>query len=282
MNSYCVNSYAKVNIGLQILNKRPDGYHNINTLFQEIDLCDTIELRKKKQGCNFSSNVDWLKNNKSNLCVNAWLQLSHSFDIGGVSIFLKKKIPPGSGLGGGSSNAAAIIKGLCYLYSIKPIHKDLISIATNLGADVPFFLNGGLQSASGIGEKLIPFSGSINGTYLLVVPDCKIDTSWAYNKYKNFLDSTREALNFADILKGDEIPFKLFENDFESIVIPAYPEIAEIKDKLWSCGSKFVSLSGSGSTVYGIFDDEAKAKSAESLFLPNYTTFIANPISNML
>ena len=216
------------------------------------------------------------------MCVNAWSQLSNSFDIGGVSIFLKKKIPPGSGLGGGSSNAAAIIKGLCYLYSIKPTHKDLISIATNLGADVPFFLNGGLQSASGIGENLIPLSGSINGTYLLVIPDCKIDTTWAYNKYKNFLDSTREALNFADILKGNEIPFKLFENDFESIVIPAYPEIAEIKNKLWSCGSKFVSLSGSGSTVYGIFDDEAKAKSAESLFLPNYTTFIANPISNML
>ena len=200
MNSYCVNSYAKVNIGLQILNKRPDSYHNINTLFQEIDLCDTIELRKKKHGCNFSSNVDWLKNNKSNLCVNAWSQLSNSFDIGGVSIFLKKKIPPGSGLGGGSSNAAAIIKGLCYLYSIKPTHKDLISIATNLGADVPFFLNGGLQSASGIGENLIPLPGSINGTYLLVIPDCKIDTTWAYNKYKNFLDSTREALNFVDIL----------------------------------------------------------------------------------
>ena len=89
-------------------------------------------------------------------------------------------------------------------------------------------------------------------------------------------------VNFADLLKRDKTPFKLFENDFESIVIPAYPEIAIIKEKLWSCRPNFVSLSGSGSTVFGIFDDEAGAKSAESLFSHKYSTFIANPVTHML
>ena len=275
-----IKSYAKLNLTLEIDGKNSNGYHKISGVFQNISLFDEIIIKESKNDLVTvdNKNISQSKNiaYKALKLLKNEMQIKNSF-----SVNIKKNIPLSSGLGGGSSNAAAIIKGLCYLYSIKPTHKDLISIATNLGADVPFFLNGGLQSASGIGENLIPLSGSINGTYLLVIPDCKIDTTWAYNKYKNFLDSTREALNFVDILKGDEIPFKLFENDFESIVIPAYPEIAEIKEQLRSTGPKFVSLSGSGSTVYGIFDDEVDAKSAESLFSHNYSTFIANPIMHM-
>ena len=281
MKPHCIKSYAKINFGLQILNQREDGFHNINTIFQELDLCDTIELQKNNHGCEFSSNVDWLKNDNSNLCVSAWKKLSENYDIGGVSIKLDKKIPTGGGLGGGSSNAATIIKGLCRLYAIEPTYDELISISMDLGADVPFFLKGGLQSASGIGGDLTCLPGYINGTYLLVVPDFKIDTSWAYNSYKKILEGPKEEINFAKLLKRDRVPFKLFENDFESIVVPAYPEIAKIKEQLWSCGPKFVSLSGSGSTVYGIFDDETEAKSAESLFPSSYTTFFANPIKNM-
>ena len=273
-------SYAKVNIGLQILSKRHDGYHNINTLFQEIDLYDTIEIKKIEQGCNFISNVDWLKNDDSNLCVTAWKELSKDFDVGGVSISLEKKIPRRSGLGGGSSNAATILKGICEIYSMDITFSDLSSIAIRLGADVPFFLTGGLQSATGIGENLFTHNGCIEGSYLLVIPNHGIETSWAYSKYKNFLQTNKEALNFKDILKDEITPFKLFENDFEPIVIPAYPQIAKIKEMLLSSGPKYVSLSGSGSTVFGIYDDEAQAKSAESLF-PEYTTFIANPIINM-
>ena len=155
-------------------------------------------------------------------------------------------------------------------------------IAHTLGADVPFFLKGGLQIASGIGEQLVEMNGSINGVYLLIVPEFKIDTKWAYKSFKKFLQRPKVEVNFAGLLERDKTPFKLFENDFESIVIPAYPEIATIKEKLWSCRPKFVSLSGSGSTVFGIFDDEAGAKSAESLFSHKYSTFIANPVTHML
>ena len=282
MKSYTIESYAKVNVGLQILNERPDGYHNINTVFQELDFYDIIELKKKDNGCEFQSNVKWLKNDSTNLCVLAFEKLSEQYDIGGVSINLVKKIPSGGGLGGGSSNAAAILKGLCHLYSIDPINEKMSKIAHTLGADVPFFLKGGLQIASGIGEQLVEVNGSINGVYLLIIPEFKIDTKWAYKSFKKFLQRPKVEVNFAGLLERDKTPFKLFENDFESIVIPAYPEIAIIKEKLWSCKPKFVSLSGSGSTVFGIFDDEAGAKSAESLFSHKYSTFIANPVTHML
>ena len=116
---------------------------------------------------------------------------------------------------------------------------------------------------------------------MLVIPDQGIETGWAYSKCKKILQTNKEALNFDDILKEKITSFKLFENDFESIVIPAYPQIAKIKEKLLSSGPKYVSLSGSGSTVFGIYDDEVQAKSAKSLF-PEHTTFIANPIRNML
>ncbi len=251
MKSYTIESYAKVNVGLQILNERPDGYHNINTVFQELDFYDTIELKKKDKGCEFHSNVNWLKNDSTNLCVLAFEKLSKEYDIGGISINLVKKIPSGGGLGGGSSNAAAILKGLCHLYSIDPINEELSKIAHTLGADVPFFLKGGLQIASGIGEELVEINGSINGVYLLIVPEFKIDTKWAYKSFKKFLQRPKVEVNFASLLERDKTPFKLFENDFESIVIPAYPEIAIIKEKLWSCRPMYVSLSGSGSTVFG-------------------------------
>ena len=282
MKSISLKSYSKVNVGLQIMGKRPDGFHNINTIFQEINFHDRIKLEKKDSGCDFFSNVDWLKNDDSNLCVRAWKQFSYKYKIGGVSINLNKKIPPGSGLGGGSSNAAAVIKGLCQLYKIKPTYEQLVSISKNLGADVSFFLKGGLQEARGIGDILTQLPGSIDGSYLLVIPKIKINTEWAYNNCKKILDNSKEELNFADFLKRKEVPFKFFENNFESIVVPTYPEIADIKEKLLGCNLKFASLSGSGSTVYGIFDDEADAKTAESLFSSAHTTFIAKPIQNKL
>ena len=282
MRSISLKSYSKVNIGLQIMGKRPDGFHNINTIFQEINFHDRIKLEKKAFGCDFSSNVDWLKNDDSNLCVKAWKQFSFKYEIGGVSINLDKQIPQGSGLGGGSSNAAAVIKGLCQLYKIKPTYEELVSISKNLGADVSFFIKGGLQEAKGIGDILTQLPGFIDGLYLLVIPKIKINTEWAYNNCKKILDNPKEELNFVEFLKRKVIPFKFFENNFESIVVPAYPEIAGIKEKLLGCNSKFASLSGSGSTVYGIFDDEAEAKTAESLFSSAYTTFIARPIQNKL
>ncbi len=277
MNTLSLKSFAKVNIGLQILDKNSDGYHNINTVFQEIELHDTINLKKQDSGCHFSTNVEWLKDEKSNLCVMAWEKMSNIFGIGGVSIYLDKKIPAGSGLGGGSSNAATVLKGLRKLYNLNIIDTKLEELSIALGADVPFFIQGGLQLGEGIGERLTKLNGCIKGIYLLVIPNIHIDTGWAYKKYKNFLQTSKEQVNFASFLGRDFVPLELFENDFETIVVPAYPEIGKIKDSFRNQNVRFTSLSGSGSTVYGIFDNDVDVISAESYFSLSYNTFISRP-----
>ena len=277
MSKLVLKSHAKVNIGLQIRQHRPDGYHNIHTIFQELDFHDTIKLEKRDSSCQFSSNVEWLKKDDSNLCVRAWQKMVDTFGVGGVSIDLEKIIPAGGGLGGGSSNAATIIKGLRKLYEIDVGDDQLETIGIELGADVPFFIKGKTQIGDGIGEILKPIGTIIDGYYLLVTPQLQIDTKWAYSEFKNILDRPGEIVNFGGFIQKGNIPFELFENDFEAIVVPAYPEIGQIKNSLRVHGARFASLSGSGSTVFGIFDEDADAKSAESYFSSRYNTFITKP-----
>ena len=272
-----LKSNCKVNIGLKIVRQRPDGYHTIHTLFQELDFHDTIILKKRDSGCQFSSNVNWLRDDTSNLCVNAWEKMSTLYDIGGLSIKLEKKIPAGRGLGGGSSNAATMLKGIRELYDLNTSNENLESIGLELGADVPFFIKGGTQIGDGIGELLTTVQAPVPGTYLLVMPDIHIDTAWAYGKIKKILDKPREAINFAGFVQGDIIHFELFENDFEAIVVPAYPEIGYIKNTLRAFGARYAGLSGSGSTVFGIFDEDAAAKMAESHFSSKYHTAVSRP-----
>ena len=281
MKSININSYAKVNIGLKILNKRSDGYHNISTVFQEIDLFDTISITKSDGPLKFSSNVEWLQNDQNNLCVIAYNYIKNLYKIGGVNIVLKKNISRGSGLGSGSSSAAAIMKGLREIYNLEVTDSELIKIGSRIGADVPFFIKGSTQVGEGIGEKLTSIRSSIDAHYLIVTPDISIDTKWAYSQYKNNLDNCSSPTKFSDSFRGKSInldTLKFFENDFESVVFPTYPEIGAIKDKLIALGAKFASLSGSGSTVYGIFDDYANIEKAFSHFFPRHKTFIAHPV----
>jgi len=281
MNKVIINSNAKVNIGLKILKARDDGYHNIVTVFQEINLFDIISISKKSKGCDFNSNATWLINDKTNLCVIAYEAMKNKFDIDGVVIDLTKNIPKGSGLGGGSSNAACIMKGIRELYSLNISDKELEEIASQIGADVPFFIRGSIQLGEGIGDRLTPLKINISGKYLIIIPDMEIDTSWAYSKFKNDLDSSTLPINFASLSNEKTISLdklKFFENDFESIVVPAYPEIGKIKEALHALGAGFASLSGSGSTVFGIFNDDVSLDKALSYFSPKYKTFIANPL----
>jgi len=281
MNKVIINSNAKVNIGLKILKERDDGYHNIVTVFQEINLFDIISISKKSKGCDFNSNATWLINDKTNLCVIAYEAMKNKFDIDGVVIDLTKNIPKGSGLGGGSSNAACIMKGIRELYSLNISDKELEEIASQIGADVPFFIRGSIQLGEGIGDRLTPLKINISGKYLIIIPDMEIDTSWAYSKFKNDLDSSTLPINFASLSNEKTISLdklKFFENDFESIVVPAYPEIGKIKEALHALGAGFASLSGSGSTVFGIFNDDVSLDNALSYFSPKHKTFIANPL----
>ena len=282
MKTVKINSYAKVNIGLKLLHKRIDGYHDISTVFQEIDLYDEITIsRSSNSVLEFYSNVDWLKNDQHNLCVIAYNRINDLYDIGGVDINLVKNISKGSGLGSGSSNAAAVMKGLREIFNLEVTDAELEKIGEEIGADVPFFIRGATQIGEGIGEKLSNIKYTIDGSFLIITPDISIDTKWAYSQIKNVLDNATSPTKFSDSFCGRTISLdtlKFFENDFESVVFPTYPEIGVIKSELIALGAKFASLSGSGSTVFGIFDDNAKINKAFSHFSPMLKTHIAYPV----
>ena len=272
-------SKSKINLGLKVLNKRSDGLHNIVTIFQEVDFGDKIQLVKHKTGCQIKSDVDWIPIDNSNICHKAYSALCRELNQDfGVKISLEKRIPVGSGIGGGSANAAATLIGLNLLYNLGLNDKKLESIAVNIGADVPFFIRGGTQIGQETGGKLSPITKKLEAAILLVIPKVSISTEWAYSQLKNKLKSDNSILRFANLMRKDFLSFKFFENDFEKIVIPAYPEIGSIKNKLLDSGAKFASLSGSGSTVFGIFDDNAYAKKAESYFLNSHLTILTKPI----
>ena len=271
-------SFSKVNIGLKVLNQREDGYHNIYTIFQELNFGDSIYIEKRDQDCKIISNVDWIPTDKSNICFKAYNEIRKEYSkVKGLCLKIEKIVPTGSGLGGGSANAAAVLKGINKIYKLKLTTNKLEQIASKIGADVPFFIKGKTQLGEGIGEKLTEIHNTIIGTYLIVIPKFSISTEWAYSIIKNKLNDQDKKVNFSSFFNGDYSSLQIFENDFERIVIPAYPEIGAIKIKLLELGARFVSLSGSGSTVYGIFDEEATAKEAELLFNPSHQTFLGTP-----
>jgi len=278
MNSVDIKAHAKVNVGLQVNDQREDSYHNIHTVFQELELHDIVSLRKQPAGWKITINDPKIPTDKNNTCIQAYLAIKQQFpQIGGVSISLNKNIPSGAGLGGGSSNAATVLKGLRELYNLQIDDSDLAKVAVKIGADVPFFLYGGTQIGNGIGELLTTIDKSIDGYYLLIIPEIFISTEWAYRALKKNLKDEINRPNFARFLEENNLSKVIFDNDFERIVIPTYPKIGNIKEGLLKTGAKYASLSGSGSTVFGIYDDEATAKQAESHFQKQYHTFLTRP-----
>ena len=180
-------------------------------------------------------------------------------------------------MGGGSANAGAVLNGINKLYNLDLSFTELEKISTTIGADVPFFIKGKTQLGEGFGNQLTPLSDTVDGTFLLIMPTISINTEWAYSSVKNKLNPNKNLPNFSGFFNGDYSSLKFFENDFERIVIPAYPEIGAIKRKLLEMGARFASLSGSGSTVYGIFDEDASIKEAELFFRPSHQTILAKP-----
>ncbi len=272
-------SFSKVNIGLKITGRRHDGYHTLHTVFQELDFGDRLRIEKViTTGCTIFANVDWLQVDETNICHKAYRVLqSVRPDLGGVSIHIEKNVPAGAGLGGGSANAAATLRGINELYGLNISPGELEKLGVGVGADVPFFIRGGTQIGNGIGDVLTPVSPGVKGNYLLVIPEISISTAWAYGKVKKILEPATETPNFRSFFSGEYSSFEIFENDFERIVIPAYPEISAIKEKLLDLGAGFASLSGSGSTVFGIFDDDVSAREAELIFHPLHRTILARP-----
>lgn len=278
MNSLTLKAYAKINVGLRITGQRDDGYHSIKTLYQTVNIFDEVKLNlKDEQGVTFNWQGESVPDGDDNICSKA----ANSFfeftgEEKGVNIELEKTLPVGSGLGGGSSDAACVIRGLNELLDTKLSIKNMEDIASELGADIPFFIRGGCQYAEGIGDELSPGELSEEWVLLLVVPDIRIDTSWAYEGIHP-LSLTRNIndVNLASFPhNGDAKNRKMFRNDFEPLVFLKYPEIGDIKKSLLRSEAEFASLSGSGSAVYGLYETTEKAEKAMKLVSREHKSWV--------
>lgn len=249
---------AKINIGLSITERRPDGYHNIESVFYPINLQDAVEIKTiegeepqggyklKVSGTILDGTPD------DNLVVKAYQLLRKDFNFPAQKIHLYKHIPVGAGLGGGSSDAAAIIKMLNEKFALGLTSEQMQNYAVLIGADCPFFINNTPVFATGIGNIFTPIEFSLHGkTIILVKPDIFVSTRDAYALVK----PSPAAIPLTEAIKQPISEWKQFiTNDFEKSVFAKYPEIAAIKDKLYDMGALYASMSGSGSAVYGIFD----------------------------
>ena len=278
-NSTSIKSYAKVNLGLKILELLPDNYHSIFTIMQEIDLYDNIEIHPNKSQkltiqCEGSIEVP---NNSKNLCMKAAQLIVNNYNINcGLNIALYKNIPTGSGLGGGSSNAAAVLCALNNMFELNISNQRLHDLAFELGCDIPFFINGGIQISEGKGEKLTKLNIDLSNYFILLIhPKFNVSTKWAYSFFKNNLPNTFDCDKFRSFQASPD--WELFENDFENIIKSTYPEVVKIRKMLESQSSLFVSLSGSGSTMFGVFEDFLKADIAYHK-LKTYHCHIVKPI----
>jgi len=271
-------SNAKLNLALSINYKTSDGYHDISSIMQEIDLHDTIFISKNNsKKIYIKSKGIPVPEDSTNLCyIAAELFISEYNITNKVNITIDKKIPVGGGLGGGSSNASTILKGLSQLFNINPTKELLHLISKKIGADVAFFNNGGLQYAQGIGDQLTPLHNLMRGFYFLIIcPKISISTPWAYGAYKKYLENKINESNFVPL--SDKLDFSLWHNDFEKVVLSTYPEINEIKNMLKRTNTLFASLSGSGSTMFGVYDSLESVTIARNQF-KDFQTYIALPV----
>ncbi len=269
-----VTSPAKINIGLNVIRKRGDSFHDISTIFHPLQLEDFIEF-EKSDIFEFSSNNDLLENDENNLIIKSIKLLEKTVNKElSVKINLKKNIPVGAGLGGGSSNAAATLKALNSVFNLNLSYNQLFDIAIQLGSDVPYFLNPVTCYAESRGEKLNNLGFSISYPILIVNPGIHIETKWAFS----LVSPDENSVKLKNILSDNKFDVEALKhfvtNDFEKIVFDKYPEIAEIKLKLYTLGAEFSLMSGTGSTVYGIFTNLQKARLARSVFEKNYFTFL--------
>ncbi len=252
---------AKINLGLNILRKRPDGYHDLETIFYPIQLCDELEISESNK-TELVMEVNEIEGDiESNLVIKAYRLLENEYQLPSVQIKLKKVIPTGAGLGGGSSDASFTLIGLNQLFNLNISKEELTKYASKLGADCAFFIYNQPMLGEGIGDQLKPVPLNIKDYYLaLVKPNCFVSTADAYSNVKpeipeiSVSDCTKQSLpNWKKILK----------NDFENSIFPKFPEIEKVKATMYEQGAVYASMSGSGASVFGIFNEKPSQLSAQ-------------------
>lgn len=271
MNSITVKAYAKINIGLDVLGKRPDGYHDVSMIMQSVDLHDTVTIRKTRfKSITVDTNLYFLPTDRRNLAYKAVEVFDGHHPIRcGLNIFINKRIPVAAGLAGGSTNAAAVLTGLNKMFQAGLSAEELMKLGVRIGADVPYCLLMGTALSEGIGEILKPIKPLPDCHILLVKPNISVSTKYVYENLR-LNDSIRhpdipamiEAIEESDLYRLAS----LMENILETITIKEYPIIGGIKEKMKDLNALASVMSGSGPTVFGIFDSRQKAENAYRFF----------------
>lgn len=264
---------CKINIGLDVIERRTDGYHELSTaMFPVKGLHDVLDFKiiEAAEAKFISKGITIDCNDENNLCIKAYnLMKKYYPQIGGLQITLDKRVPFGAGLGGGSSDATAVILAINSLFDLKIDEGRIIDIASELGSDTAFFVRNTPQLCSGRGEIMTPIDVDLSGRYLILIkPDVNISTREAYSGVKPAHPTTPLLELFK--LPLDEWQGRI-KNDFEPHIFESHPLLKQIKDEILKSGALYAAMSGSGSTIFGIFDNEQDAKSEQ---LKSYSPYI--------
>ncbi|MCR4395189.1 MAG: 4-(cytidine 5'-diphospho)-2-C-methyl-D-erythritol kinase [Candidatus Saccharicenans sp.] len=284
MEKITASSLAKINLGLEVGRRREDGYHQLTTLFQTVNLKDRLTFEIRPDGeISLAGNRPDVPWDEANLIYRAALLLRQACGRRpGVSISVNKTIPPGRGLAGGSSNAAVTLLALNRLWELHLSPEKLHQLATFLGADVPFFLHGGLCLGQGKGELLQLLPELAPAWVLLVVPDFPVSTAMVYGEFdrlSGFLTSTGKESKIMEFLESKNfLTFKHLRNDLEPVAFKIYPQLAEMKREMAAAGAELSLLSGSGSAVFGWFQEPSLAQQAAGRFARNYQVWLVETV----
>lgn len=265
-----LRSHAKINLGLDVIGRRENGYHDVRMIMQTVFLYDVVQMEKtKEEGIFLTTNLFYLPNDQNNLAYRAAQMLKEEFHLqGGIKIALNKRIPVSAGLAGGSSNAAAVLVGMNIMYDLGLTEKELMERGVRLGADVPYCIMRGTVLAEGIGEILTPLSPFPKCYVLLAKPGINVSTQKVYENLDALEDI--EHPNIDGILAGLDNQdihqvVSNMGNVLEQVTIARYPVIEKIKSAMKEAGAMNAMMSGSGPTVFGIFEKKADAWKAKEL-----------------
>ncbi len=276
-----IKAHAKINLALDIVGRRDDGYHLVRMIMQSLELHDTVSIKKNPSASEVNkitihTDSDLVEDNEHNLGYKAARIMCDRFDIkDDIDINIVKRIPVAAGLAGGSSDAAAVLKGMNELFELGLSTEDLQDIGLKLGADVPYCIVGHTMLSEGIGEVLTPVPSKLGAAYILLAkPSRGVSTKEVYQKYDSSeheihpdVDAVKEAIESGNLpLLAENLG-----NVLEDVTIPMVSEIKEIKDKMLDLGAVGTLMSGSGPTVFGIFDDKDKIDKAVDVIKESFT-----------
>lgn len=266
MNEYRIKAYAKINLGLDVVRRLENGYHEVKMVMQTVGIYDVLDFQRTAGGIVITTDSGELPTDENNLIYKAAKLMMEAYHIGeGVKIHLEKNIPIAAGMAGGSTDAAATLKGMNRLFDLGCTLKDLMELGVKIGADVPYCVMGGTALAEGIGEKLTPLAPAPDCYVLVAKPDINVSTKYVY-----------EHLDAQEIVKHPDIDGMVeaiteeslqgildrMENVLETVTVSAYPVIQTIKDRMKELGAINSLMSGSGPTVFGIFVEKDMARRA--------------------